>query len=108
MRGIVRCPLVLAQMPLQTRLFLMPAGRMPRVSYFAAVAFAVVLATTALAIDSKSLSVVAWVEKDHAVNRLVLFQSLGAGVDGHEGGECARLFSDAAIAEMLSAGLGPL
>ena len=33
---------------------------------------------------------------------------LGAGVDGHEKGECARMFTDKNIVEMLSAGFGPL
>jgi len=32
----------------------------------------------------------------------------GAGIDGHEKGECARIFTDKNIAEMLSAGCGPL
>ncbi len=35
-------------------------------------------------------------------------QALGAGVDGHEKGECAQMFTDKNITEMLSAGLGPL
>jgi len=45
---------------------------------------------------------------DHPVNRLVPTESLGAGVDGHEKGECAQMFTDKNITEMLSAGLGPL
>jgi hypothetical protein len=35
-------------------------------------------------------------------------ETFGAGVDGHEKGECALMFTDNNIAEMLSAGLGPL
>jgi hypothetical protein len=35
-------------------------------------------------------------------------EALGAGVDGHEKGECAEMFTDKNVAEMLSAGLGPL
>ncbi|HET6889096.1 MAG TPA: discoidin domain-containing protein [Candidatus Udaeobacter sp.] len=35
-------------------------------------------------------------------------QALGAGVDGHEQGECAKMFTDKNIAEMRSAGFGPL
>ena len=45
---------------------------------------------------------------DHPVNRCVPIQALGAGIDGHEEGECARMFTDRNIAEMLSAGLGPV
>jgi hypothetical protein len=45
---------------------------------------------------------------DRCVNRCVPNQSLGGAVDGHEGGECARMLSDENINEMLSAGLGPL
>jgi F5/8 type C domain len=44
----------------------------------------------------------------HPVNRLVPTEALGAGVDGHEKGECAQMFTDKNITEMLSAGLGPL
>ena len=35
-------------------------------------------------------------------------QALGAGIDGHEKGECGRMFTDKNIEQMLSAGLGPL
>jgi hypothetical protein len=35
-------------------------------------------------------------------------KALGAAVDGHEQGECARMFTDKNIAEMRSAGFGPL
>jgi hypothetical protein len=35
-------------------------------------------------------------------------ETLGAGVDGHEQGECARMFTDKNIAEMRSAGFGRL
>ena len=45
---------------------------------------------------------------DHPVNQCVPTQALGAGVDGHEKGECARMFTDKNMTEMLSAGLGPL
>ena len=48
------------------------------------------------------------VSADHPVNRCVPTQALGAGVDGHEKGECTRMFTDKNITEMLSAGLGPL
>ena len=56
----------------------------------------------------KPLIVSAIVSADHPVNRLVPTQALGAGVDGHEKGECAQMFTDKNITEMLSAGLGPL
>jgi hypothetical protein len=56
----------------------------------------------------KPLIVSAAVSADHPVNQCAPTQSLGAGVDGHEKGECARMFTDKNIAEMLSAGLGPL
>src|SRR5438046_1954684 len=45
---------------------------------------------------------------DVAVNHCVPTHALGAGIDGHEKGECARMFTDKNIAEMLSAGVGPL
>jgi F5/8 type C domain len=56
----------------------------------------------------KPLVISAVVSADHAVNRLVPTEALGAGVDGHEKGECSQMFTDKNIAEMLSAGLGPL
>src|SRR5437867_3230083 len=52
--------------------------------------------------------VAAVVAADHPWNKCVPTQALGGGVDGHEKGECARMFTDKNIAEMLSAGLGPL
>jgi hypothetical protein len=58
--------------------------------------------------DQKPFSVSAIVLADHPVNRCVPTQALGAGIDGHEKGECARMFTDKNIDEMLSAGLGPL
>src|SRR6202011_708751 len=42
------------------------------------------------------------------VNKLIPSEALGAGVDGHGQGECARMFSTKNIGAMLSAGLGPL
>ena len=56
----------------------------------------------------KPLAVSAVIAVDHPVNSCVPSHSLGAGVDGHEQGECARMFTDKNIREMLSAGLGPL
>jgi len=56
----------------------------------------------------KSLTISAIVSADHPVNRLIPTEALGAGVDGHEKGECAQMFTDKNITEMLSAGLGPL
>ena len=48
------------------------------------------------------------VSADHPVNRFIPTEALGAGVDGHEKGECAQMFTDKNITEMLSAGFGPL
>jgi hypothetical protein len=56
----------------------------------------------------KPLTISAIVSADHPVNRLVPTKALGAGIDGHEKGECAQMFTDKNIAEMLSSGLGPL
>jgi hypothetical protein len=56
----------------------------------------------------KPLVISATVSADHPVNGLVPTEALGAGVDGHEKGECAQMFTDKNITEMLSAGLGPL
>jgi len=58
--------------------------------------------------DQKPFPVSAVVLLDHPVNRCVPTEALGAGIDGHEKGECARIFTDKNIDEMLSAGLGPL
>ncbi|KAF5406862.1 MAG: hypothetical protein Udaeo2_30630 [Candidatus Udaeobacter sp.] len=58
--------------------------------------------------DEKPFAVSAIVLADHPVNQCVPTQALGAGVDGHEQGECARMFTDKNIAEMRSAGFGPL
>ena len=58
--------------------------------------------------DEKSLAVSAAVLADRPVNQCVPTKALGAGVDGHERGECARMFTDKNIAEMRSAGFGPL
>jgi len=66
------------------------------------------LAVAANALGEKPLMVSAIVSADHPVNRCVPTQALGAGVDGHEKGECARMFTEKNVAEMLSAGLGPL
>jgi hypothetical protein len=63
--------------------------------------------TLALAVE-KPLIVSAIVSADHPVNQCVPTRALGAGVDGHEKGECARMFTDKNIAEMLSAGFGSL
>src|SRR5437868_3512227 len=50
----------------------------------------------------------ATIATDQCVNKCIPKQTLGGGVDGHERGECVRMLSDKNIAEMLSAGLGPL
>jgi hypothetical protein len=58
--------------------------------------------------DEKSLAVSAIVLADRPVNQCVPTQALGAGVDGHEKGDCAKMFTEKNIAEMRSAGFGPL
>jgi len=58
--------------------------------------------------DDKPFAVSAVVIADHPVNQCVPTKALGAGVDGHERDECARMFTDKNIAEMRSAGFGPL
>ena len=64
--------------------------------------------TTEVLAAGEPLVVSAIVSADHPVNHLVPTEALGAGVDGHEKGECAQMFTDKNITEMLSAGLGPL
>ena len=68
---------------------------------------ALALQSGALA-DETFFEVSAVVLADRPVNQCVPTQALGAGVDGHERGECARMLTDKSIAEMRSAGLGPL
>jgi hypothetical protein len=64
--------------------------------------------TTSIFGAEKPRVISAVVSADHPVNRLIPTEALGAGVDGHEKGECAQMFTDKNITEMLSAGLGPL
>jgi hypothetical protein len=71
----------------------------------AAVGFAL---ATAAGSNEKPVAVSAIVLADNPVNHCVPTQALGAGIDGHEKHECARMFTDKNLAEMLSAGLGPL
>jgi NedA-like, galactose-binding domain len=56
----------------------------------------------------RPFAVVAIVAADQPVNKCVPRQALGGGIDGHERGECIQMFTDRNIAEMRSAGLGPL
>ena len=72
-----------------------------------AVVFQSIIAAPILGAE-KPLVISATVSADHPVNRLIPREALGAGIDGHEKGECAQMFTDKNIAEMLSAGLGPL
>ena len=69
------------------------------------------LASTSVAptpADQKTVPISAIVSAEHSVNRCVPIETLGGGVDGHDKGECAKMFTDKNIAEMLSSGLGPL
>jgi hypothetical protein len=56
----------------------------------------------------QTFAVTAIVDANHCANKLVPTEALGAGIDGHERGECNRMFTDSNIAEMRSAGFGPL
>ena len=58
--------------------------------------------------DQEPFPISAVVLADHRVNHCVPIEALGAGIDGHEKDECARMFTDKNIEQMLSAGLGPL
>ena len=77
-------------------------------------AIAVVSALVQLALPKKAgggekpLAVSAIVQADHPVNHCLPTQAVGAGIDGHEKDECARMFTDKNMEQMLSAGLGPL
>ncbi len=75
---------------------------------FAAIGVVQLLSQTETRYDEKPFSVSAVVITDHTVNQCVPTNALGAGVDGHEQGECARMFTDKNIAAMRSAGFGPL
>ena len=48
------------------------------------------------------------IDRAHPLNVIDPARSLGAGVDGHDKGECAIMLSPANIDQMLSAGLRPL
>jgi len=70
-------------------------------------ALRVIIATSTFGAE-KPGGVSAIVSADHPINRLIPTEALGAGIDGHEKGECAQMFTEKNITEMLSAGLGPL
>lgn len=76
--------------------------------FFVAIGVVQVAPQTVARADEKPLVVSATVLADHPVNQCVPTQALGAGVDGHEQGECERMFTDNNMAEMRSAGFGPL
>jgi hypothetical protein len=48
------------------------------------------------------------IASDQPVNRIIPSEAAGAGVDGHERGQCATMLSPKNMREMLSAGLGAL
>jgi hypothetical protein len=75
---------------------------------FAAIGVVQLLSQAEARADEKSFAVSAVVLADHPVNQCAPTKVLGAGVDGHERDECARMFTDKNIAEMRSAGFGPL
>ena len=90
----------------------MNSGGLARGNWLIAAAIVSVLVPLALATTArggkKPLIVSAIVSADHPVNQCEPTRVFGAGIDGHEKGECARMFTDKNIAEMLSAGFGPL
>jgi hypothetical protein len=76
--------------------------------FIAAIGVVQLLSQTEARYDEKPFAVSAVVIADHPVNQCVPTKALGAGVDGHERDECARMFTEKNIAEMRSAGFGPL
>src|SRR4029453_2345941 len=56
----------------------------------------------------RPFAVVAIVAADQPVKKRGPRQAIGGGIDGHERDECIQMFTDRNIAEMRSAGLGPL
>ena len=58
--------------------------------------------------DPNPFAVSLTVLADRSANKLRPKEALGAGIDGHEQNECARMLSPKNIDEMLSAGLGPV
>ena len=58
--------------------------------------------------SARSFGVTAVVATDHCVNKITPRDSLGAGVDGHEYGECMQMLSKDHVTEMLSAGFSRL
>jgi hypothetical protein len=91
---------VLSRRPLEFR-----ARFVIRIAFLCCVAQ---LRSAAESADEKPFSISAVVVADHPVNQCVPIAALGAGVDGHEKGECLQMFTDKNIAEMRSAGFGPL
>ena len=69
---------------------------------------AVSLTLAHAASSHEPLTVSATVATDKPVNVFVPIEALGGGIDGHERGECAVMFSKHSVSEMRSAGLGPL
>src|SRR6266516_2882158 len=76
--------------------------------FFAAIALVQLALETDARADEKPIVISTTVLADHPVNQCAPGQALGAGVDGHEKGDCARMFTDKNIEQMLSAGFGPL
>jgi F5/8 type C domain len=76
--------------------------------FSAAIGLVLLTSQTEARADEKPFAVSAVVLADQPVNQCVPTQALGAGVDGHEQGECVRMFTDKNMAEMRSAGFGPL
>jgi hypothetical protein len=73
-----------------------------------ALACAFVTTVCSQAHSENPFPVSATVDATCPLNKFVPREALGAGVDGHERGECEKMFSANNIEAMLSAGLGPL
>src|SRR5437667_8673802 len=76
--------------------------------FFAAIALVQLALETDARADEKPIVISATVLADHPVNQCAPGQACGAGVDGHEKGECARMFTDNNIEQSLSTRCGPL
>src|SRR5206468_2652233 len=65
--------------------------------FFAAIALVQLALETDARADEKPIVISTTVLADHPVNQCAPGQALGAGVDGHEKGDCARMFTDNTI-----------
>ena len=87
-----------------------PVSLTPRkLTRTAAVCLTTLVPATLLAQPSSdTVNVTATIFTDEALNSCTVDDAIGGGVDGHELGKCARIFTRGNIKAMLSAGLRPL